>query len=54
MLERSIVFEIHRLKHLGLPESRIASELGISRPAVIKYLKDPDRKKRWKEQDVQA
>lgn len=45
MLERSIVFEIHRLKHLGLPESRIASELGISRPAVIKYLKDPDRKK---------
>ncbi len=44
MLDRKTVFEIHRFKHLGLPESRIASELGVSRPAVVKYLKDPDRK----------
>lgn len=44
MIERRTVFEIHRLKDMGVPESLIASQLGISRPTVLKYLRNPDGK----------
>jgi len=44
MLDRGIVFEIHRLKHLGLPNTQIARELGINRDTVSLYLKQPDRR----------
>ena len=44
MLERRIVFEIHRLKDMGLSNSQIARDLGVSRDTVSRCLKNPDRK----------
>lgn len=43
MLDRSIVFEIHRLKNLGLKNTQIAQDLGINRDTVSLYLKEPQR-----------
>ncbi len=44
MLDRTKVFEIHRLKHLGLTNVQIAADLGVSVDSVRHYLKHPDRK----------
>ena len=44
MLERRIVFEIHRLKDMGLSNSQISREIGVSRDTVSRCLKNPDRK----------
>lgn len=41
MLEMKIIFEIHRMKNLGLANARIASELGVSIDSVRRYLKAP-------------
>lgn len=42
MIERRIVFEIHRLAHDGLSVRKIAARLGLSRQTVHKYLNDPN------------
>jgi len=44
MLERKTVFEIHRLKDMGMSNSMISRELGIGRDTVSRCLKNPDRK----------
>jgi transposase len=44
MLDRGIVFEIHRLKHLGLKNTKIAQDLGINRDTVSLYLRKPERR----------
>ncbi len=44
MLERKIVFEIHRLKDMGFSNSSIAQDLRISRDSVGLYLKEPERR----------
>jgi transposase len=41
MIERRTVFEIHRLAHAGLSVRKIATQLGLSRPTVTKYLDNP-------------
>lgn len=43
MLGRKIIFEIHRLKDEGLSQRQIAKKLRISRPAVGKYLDNPEQ-----------
>lgn len=40
-LSKREVFQIHQLKDTGYTERRIASELGLSRPTVRKYIIDP-------------
>jgi transposase len=42
MIERRTVFEIHRLAHEGLSGRKIATQLGLSRPTVHKYLDNPN------------
>ncbi len=37
------LFEIHRLKNLGLKNTQIAQDLGINRDTVSLYLKEPHR-----------
>jgi len=44
MLDRRMVFEIHRLKNLGLPNTQIARDLGINRDTVSLYLRDSERR----------
>lgn len=44
MLSRETIFEMHRLKHLGLKNTQIASQLGISIDSVRRYLENPLRK----------
>ena len=43
MLDRRLVFEIHRLKDKGLSSRQISRELSVSRKAVKKYLEHPER-----------
>jgi len=45
MIERRLIFEIHRLKDIGLTHRGIARSLGISRDAVAKYLNNPNAEK---------
>jgi transposase len=42
MIDKRTIFEIHRLHELGMKERKIARHLGISRPTVRKYLRNPD------------
>lgn len=42
MINKRMVFEIHRLKNLGLSIRQIAVTLNLDRGTVSKYLKDPD------------
>ena len=42
MIDRRLVFEIHRLKDLGLADRAIARSLNISRDTVAKYLNNPN------------
>ena len=43
MLERRMVFEVHRLKDMGLSARQIANELGLGRRTVRKYLRRPEK-----------
>ncbi|MBD3219419.1 MAG: IS21 family transposase [candidate division Zixibacteria bacterium] len=42
MIDRHLVFEIHRLSRMGFSERQIARELRIDRQSVSKYLQNPD------------
>jgi len=42
MIDKRTLFEIHRLRELGMKERQIARQIGLSRPTVRKYLQDPD------------
>lgn len=44
MIDRKVVFEIHRLKEMGFSNSYIGRALGINRDSVSLYLKDPERR----------
>ncbi len=46
MIDRRLVFEIHRLFHEGWSKSRIADELAIDRASVARYLIDPDPRRK--------
>ncbi|BBO80954.1 hypothetical protein DSCO28_15200 [Desulfosarcina ovata subsp. sediminis] len=41
MIDKRTIFEIHRLKHLGWSERKIARHLRIDRSSVKKYVGDP-------------
>lgn len=43
MLERRIVFEIHRLKDMGFSIRQIARDLGLGRRTVVKYISHPEK-----------
>jgi Transcriptional regulator, contains sigma factor-related N-terminal domain len=43
MIERRIIFEIHRLKDAGLSQREISKRVGISRPSVQKYITSPEQ-----------
>jgi transposase len=43
MKDKQTIFEIHRLKHLGWSNRKIARHLRIDRDTVQKYLRHPDR-----------
>ncbi len=43
MLNKRIIFEIHRLKNRGLKQRQIARELRVGRDTVKKYLEDPEK-----------
>jgi len=43
MLDKRLIFEIHRLKNMGLKQRQIARELRVGRDTVKKYLKDPEK-----------
>lgn len=43
-LTRRQVFDIHRLRDLGIGKEAIGRQLGISVPTVTKYIEDPDGK----------
>lgn len=45
MLDQRTVFEIHRLKNLGLSVLRIANSLQLNRRTVVKYLDEPSPQK---------
>ena len=42
MIDKRTIFEIHRLKHLGWSERKIARHLRIDRGSVKKYVSNPD------------
>ena len=41
-IDKKLIFEIHRLNHMGWSNRKIARHLCISRPSVKKYLNNPD------------
>ncbi|MEA2101817.1 MAG: IS21 family transposase [Thermodesulfobacteriota bacterium] len=43
MIDRQMVFEVHRLKNMGYSQRKIARELRLGRDTVGRYLKEPDR-----------
>jgi len=43
MLDKRIIFEIHRLKNMGLKQRQIARKLRVGRDTVKKYLEDPEK-----------
>jgi hypothetical protein len=47
MIDKRVVFEIHRLAHEGWSKNRIAGQLALDRATVAKYLDNPnpERKK---------
>jgi len=45
MIERRLIFEIHRLKDLGFADRGIARSLKVSRETVAKYLENPNPEK---------
>jgi transposase len=45
MIERRLIFEIHRLKDLGLANRAIAKTLKIGRDTIAKYLENPNPQK---------
>jgi len=46
MIDQRTIFEIHRLKHLGWSDRKIARALRIDRTSVKKYLKTPTAAKK--------
>jgi transposase len=44
MIDRHLVFEIHRLYHMGMSGREISRQLNIDRQTVAKYLQTPDPK----------
>ena len=42
MIDKRTIFEIHRLKHLGWSERKIARHLRIDRSSVKKYVANPE------------
>jgi transposase len=46
MKDKQTIFEIHRLKHLGWSNRKIARHLRIDRDTVQKYLQDPGTEKK--------
>jgi transposase len=45
MIDRHLIFDIHRLADQALSVRKIAKSLGVSRPTVSKYLDDPNPKR---------
>ena len=43
MLDRRTIFEIHRLKNMGMKQRQIARELRIGRATVKKYFNNPEK-----------
>jgi transposase len=43
MLDRRTIFEIHRLKEMGMKQRQIARQLRIGRETIKKYLKNPEK-----------
>jgi transposase len=43
MLDKRIIFEIHRLNNMGIKQRQIARELRVGRDTVKKYLEDPEK-----------
>ena len=43
MLDRRTIFEIHRLKNMGMKQRQIARELRVGRETIKKYLKNPEK-----------
>jgi transposase len=43
MLDRRTIFEIHRLKNMGMKQRQIARQLRIGRETIKKYLKNPEK-----------
>jgi len=41
MLDKRVIFEMHRLKNAGMSNREIAGELRINRGSVSKYLNNP-------------
>jgi len=48
MIDRQTIFEIHRLRNSGYSERKIARKLRISRPAVNRYIENPEPEKKYK------
>lgn len=46
MIDRRMVFEIHRLKDMGFSIRQIAGTLNLDRGTVSKYLKHPDKQRK--------
>ena len=42
MIDKRTIFEIHRLKHVGWSDRKIARHLGIDRSSVKKYVSNPE------------
>lgn len=43
MLDKRTIFEIHRLKNMGMKQRQIARELRVGRDTIKKYLKNPEK-----------
>jgi transposase len=41
-MDKRILFDIHMLYNMGMSKRQIARMLGLSRPTVQRYLKNPD------------
>jgi len=57
MISKRQVFEIHRLKNLGMSNRKIAANLGINKDTVRKYIQEPEKstgKKRIKSSKLDA
>ena len=43
MLDRRTIFEIHRLKNMGMSQNQIAGQLRVGRETIKKYLENPEK-----------
>ena len=43
MLDKRTIFEIQRLKNMGMKQRRIARELRVGRETIKKYLENPEK-----------